>query len=465
MEYVVEISQNKYTHGIDFFLLKPSEAKKEIPFETEPESHKIYCTKKGCTYVIPENYDNETLRMIGANIVDYSIAHSFSEINIGLGFLNQSEISAFLDGIYISSYYFELKQKQKQKALKIGITDLTYSLDELLITKRKVFNSVNLVRDLVNYPANICTIEYFIETVKKIFENRNNIKITILEEKDLERLGMNGIIAVGKGSVNRPKMLIIEYTPLGDKTEKNKPAFDVALIGKGVIFDSGGLSLKPAKYMETMKEDMAGAATVVGTILAASDLEIKKNILGITPLVENMPSGSATKPGDVITTYTGKTVEIVNTDAEGRIILADALGYAYAKYSAKKVIDLATLTGACVVALGPLAAGILGNDQELINQLIECGEKTGERIWQLPLWEDYKEFIKSKIADIKNVGLEGGYGGVMAGASFLNEFTNNKNWAHLDIAPVAYHENKVRYYRFGATGFGVRLLLDYLQRE
>jgi leucyl aminopeptidase len=267
---------------------------------------------------------------------------------------------------------------------------------------------------------------------------------------------MGSLLAVAKGSAQPPKFIVMEYMK-GKKSEK-----PVVLVGKGLTFDSGGISLKPAHNMEEMKFDMSGGAAVIGAMYAAGMLKLKKNIVGLVPAAENMPGGRAVKPGDIVRSMSGKTIEILNTDAEGRLILADALSYAK-KYKPAAVVDLATLTGACMVALGSHATGLFGNDEKLIEALREAGERTGERCWPMPLWDEYKEQIKSKVADLKNIG--GRWGGAITAAAFLEKFTDYP-WVHLDIAGTAFGSKALLpYVQAGGTGLGVRQLIDFLRHR
>jgi leucyl aminopeptidase len=280
------------------------------------------------------------------------------------------------------------------------------------------------------------------------------LRVTILGIKELQKEKMGGILGVSQGSAQEPRLIVIEHRP-------KKPKKSVVLIGKGVTFDSGGISIKPSAGMGWMKYDMCGAATVVGVMRAVADLDLPIKVVGLVPAVENMPSGTAIKPGDVITTASGKTVEVDNTDAEGRLILADALHYS-ARFNPDVVIDLATLTGACVVALGHEAAGIMGNSDELIETLRKLGDEVGERVWPLPLYDEYLSYLKSEWADIKNAGSR--WGGAVTAGAFLQQFVPDKvEWAHLDIAGVAYHEKEHNGFPKGASGFGVVLLTNYLE--
>jgi leucyl aminopeptidase len=268
---------------------------------------------------------------------------------------------------------------------------------------------------------------------------------------------MNALVAVGKGSVEPPRLIVLEYRGGG---EKERP---VVLVGKGITFDSGGISIKPGAGMEEMKTDMAGGAAVLGTMEAAAGLKLPVNLVVIIPTAENMPDGKAYKPGDIITSMSGQTIEITNTDAEGRLVLCDALHYAVQKYKPAAMIDLATLTGACVVALGHEASGLMGNDQPLASALKKAGECCGERVWELPLWDSYGEAMKSDIADLKNAGSRDG-GSITAGW-FLKQFVGKTHWAHLDIAGTAWSTKSRPCAPKGATGVGVRLLIEFLRNR
>lgn len=271
---------------------------------------------------------------------------------------------------------------------------------------------------------------------------------------ELEQLGMNALVAVGKGSAEPPRLIVLEYRGAGDS---GRP---VVLVGKGITFDSGGISIKPGAGMEEMKTDMAGGAAVLGTMEAAAGLGLGVNLVGIIPTAENMPDGKACKPGDVVTSLSGQTIEITNTDAEGRLILCDALHYAQ-KYRPTAMIDLATLTGACVVALGHEASGLMGNDKRLIERLKQAATRCGERVWELPLWDEYGEVMKSDIADLKNAGSRDG--GCITAGWFLKQFVAKTRWAHLDIAGTAWNDKARPYVPKGASGVGVRLLIQFLR--
>lgn len=311
-----------------------------------------------------------------------------------------------------------------------------------------------MARDLVNQPGNIKSPEYMATQAAEM-ATAAGLKCMVLDRAQLKTEGCGALLAVGQGSVREPRLIVLEYLG-GNPGEK-----PLALVGKAVVFDSGGLSLKPGEKMDEMKSDMAGGAAVLGTMAAAAGLKLPVNLIGIIPAVENLPSGTAYRPGDILTSLSGKTIEVLNTDAEGRLILADALTYA-ARFAPRAVIDLATLTGACIIALGNHTTAVLGTDQALIDRLRQAGEETGERLWQLPLWEEYDEQIKSEVADVKNTG--GRPAGTITAAAFLRKFVpEGCPWAHLDIAGPSWEEKGGGYLPLGATGVGVRLLIRYLE--
>ncbi len=316
-----------------------------------------------------------------------------------------------------------------------------------------IANATCFTRDLVNYPANKGTPTFLAEKAKQI-SDKLGLKCKILSEKDMKKLGMGALLGVAQGSDQPAKFIILEHN--ADKEDLDT----FVLCGKGITFDSGGISIKPAKGMEEMKTDMAGAATVLGVMKAVGELELPLRVVSLIPATENLPSGKAYKPGDILKSYSGKTIEVINTDAEGRLILADALGYA-AKYKPKAVIDIATLTGACVVALGHHATGMMGTDDELMEKISQTGKSTNERVWQLPLFKEYYEQIKSDIADVKNVG--GRPAGAITAAAFLSKFIEGCPWVHLDIAGTEWTEKAKPYTPKGATGVGVRLLIHFLR--
>ncbi|MFZ2491144.1 MAG: leucyl aminopeptidase [Thermoanaerobaculia bacterium] len=315
-----------------------------------------------------------------------------------------------------------------------------------------IAEGVEIVRDLGNAPCNVMTPARLAERAAEV-SKALGIKCTIYGKREIERMKMGGLIAVNRGSDLDPRFVVMEYTPRRAKKH-------VALVGKGITFDSGGISIKPSEKMEEMKFDMCGAATVIGAMHAVATLQLPVKVTGIFAATENLPSGSAYKPGEIITMMSGKTVEVVNTDAEGRMILADALHYA-CKLHPDHLLDFATLTGACVVALGSEATGLFSTDDELAQKLIEAGERVGERLWRLPAWDEYKELIRSEWADMKNSG--GRWGGAITAAVFLKEFVDCRSWAHLDIAGTAYAESDNGRDPKGATGAGVRATVAFLE--
>ncbi len=325
---------------------------------------------------------------------------------------------------------------------------------------RVVGESVNFTRDLANEPGAYMTPTIMAERAQEI-ANRFGLEIDVLDRDRAEQEGMGAFLSVARGSDEPPKMMVLKYTPEGKGAPADGEEY-LALVGKGITFDTGGISIKPGENMELMKYDMTGGATVLGVMLAVAQLKPPIPILGVVPATENMPSGKATKPGDVVRAMSGKTIEVINTDAEGRLILADAVSYAK-KLGATKVIDMATLTGAVSIALGDVNTGILGTDQELINEVIESGREVGEKFWQLPLDKEYTKQIKSDIADIKNVG--GRKAGTITAAAFIKEFADGLSWAHLDIAGTAWGDEAKPFRSKGPTGVAVRTLLNFIERS
>lgn len=320
--------------------------------------------------------------------------------------------------------------------------------EEALNQGAAIAHGMSLTKDLGNLAANVCTPTYLAEQAKELAK-AYKLKATVLEEKDMEKLGMGALLSVARGSHEAAKLIVLEYQGKG---KKDKP---IALIGKGVTFDTGGISLKPAAEMDEMKYDMGGAASVLGVLKAVAEMSLPINVVGIIPATENMPGGSATKPGDVVTSMSGQTIEVLNTDAEGRLILCDALTYAE-QFDPKMVIDIATLTGSCVIALGKVATGLMANHDGLAQELIKAGEEVVDRAWQLPLWDEYQDLLKSNFADIPNIG--GREGGTITAACFLSRFTKQYAWAHLDIAGTAWKSGKEK----GSTGRPVPLLTQFL---
>ena len=316
-----------------------------------------------------------------------------------------------------------------------------------------IVEGTNKVRDLVNAPSNMITPVYLAEYALKLAKEMK-LECEVLGREEITKKGMSAICAVARGSKQEPVVITMKYNGGGKET--------IGLIGKGITFDSGGISLKPPSKMSEMKTDMAGAATVIEIMRVTAKLKLKVNVVAVIPCTENMPGGNAYKPGDVIGSLSGKTIEILSTDAEGRLIIADAVTYAK-QLGATKLIDIATLTGGCIIALGDAAAGVMGNSDEIINALIKSAKATGEKVWRLPLYEEYKEYLKSDLADIKNSTETGGKASPSVGGIFIQKFVGDTPWAHLDIAGTAYLEKAKGYLTNGATGFGLRLIVDLFQ--
>ncbi len=314
-----------------------------------------------------------------------------------------------------------------------------------------VAGAVRLARDLGNLPPNICTPTYLADQARELAATHRGLKVSVLKRAEIEKLGMGAFLAVARGSHEPPRLIIIEYRGGG------AGAAPVALVGKGITFDTGGISIKPAAAMDEMKYDMCGAASVLGALQAAAELRLPLNLVGVIPATENMPGGSATRPADIVTTLSGQTVEILNTDAEGRLILCDAITYAEREYKPEALIDIATLTGACVIALGNHASGLFSNDEPLAQALLSAGETACDRAWRLPAWEDYQTALDSNFADMANVS-GGREAGAITAACFLARFARKLRWAHLDIAGTAWRTGKQK----GGTGRPVPLLVQFL---
>lgn len=345
---------------------------------------------------------------------------------------------------------------KNMEQLNIIAEEKDFSLIEATIKKAQVITqAVYFTRDLVSAPGNEMTPTILAKKAQGI-ATRKNVSCKVLDKVKMRGLGMNSLLGVASGSKEEPKLIILEY--LGGK----KNAAPIVLVGKGLTFDSGGISIKPAEKMDEMKTDMSGGAAVMGAIMASADLQLPLNIVGLIPATENMPSGTAYKPGDILKSYSGKTIEVINTDAEGRLILADALAYA-SKYKPAAIIDVATLTGACIVALGDDVIGMLGTDDKLKSEINKAAQATGELVWELPLWESYSELIKSDIADYKNSG--GRSAGTITAAVFLGKFVGDSPWVHLDIAGPAWSDKDKTYIPKGASGVTVRLLVEFLRNR
>ncbi|MEW6765703.1 MAG: leucyl aminopeptidase [Pseudomonadota bacterium] len=348
------------------------------------------------------------------------------------------------------------REKDNKRALKrvnfvAGRKEMR-DLEDALRSAEAIASGIRLTKDLANMPGNVCTPSYLADEARRLSSLYSTIHTEILDQSAMEHLGMGALLGVAKGSAQPPRFIVMEYR---QGAEDSKPT---VLVGKGVTFDSGGISLKPGEKMDEMKYDMSGAATVLGVFAACAEMKLPVNLVGLIPTVENMPAGNALKPGDIVTSMSGQTIEVLNTDAEGRLILCDALTYAE-RYKPEAVIDMATLTGACVIALARFPSGLFGNHRPLVQALLKAGERSGDRAWELPLWDDYQDLLKSNFADMANIG--GREGGAITAASFLARFTKNYHWAHLDIAGTAWNSGDKK----GATGRPVPLLMTWLMEK
>ncbi len=368
---------------------------------------------------------------------------------------------SIVEGVVLGAYKFDkYLTEEKEKNGLHHFTILTSSgkaqnLGAFAHQAITVCDNVNYARDLVSDSTYVVNPVTLVEEAKQLAK-KHGLKCTVHDAKDLKKMGMGLMVAVGQGSKYPPHLIVLEYT--GNKSIKEK----IALVGKGVTFDSGGLNLKPTNYIETMRGDMAGVAAVLGTMKTLAELKIKRNVVAVLPCVENMIGPEAYKPGDVFKAYNGKTVEISNTDAEGRLILADALAFTAKEVKPTAIIDLATLTGSCLATFGEFVSGLLSNNPEITKRLFDAGQKTFERVWELPLYEEYKEEMKGDISDLKNIGYKGGkYAGAITAAAFLEKFVGETPWAHLDIAGSAWYETGKHYTPKNGTGFGVRLLTRF----
>ncbi|MBL6899031.1 MAG: leucyl aminopeptidase, partial [Gammaproteobacteria bacterium] len=327
-----------------------------------------------------------------------------------------------------------------------NITKRTF--DNTKVISIAVAHGLNTARKLGDTPPNICNPTFLANESKKLEKLHKSLKVEILDEKQMKILKMGSLLSVSQGSLQPAKLVIIKYMPI-----KNKQP--IVLVGKGITFDTGGISLKPSSSMDEMKYDMSGAGSVVGTMQACAEMNLKNNVIGILACAENMPSGIATRPGDVVESMSGISIEILNTDAEGRLVLCDALTFSK-KYKPKYILDMATLTGACLVGLGKYPSGLFSNDSTLTQKIKKSADVTGDRVWELPLYSDYFDELKSNFADIQNIG--GQYGGAITAAAFLANFTKDEKWAHLDIAGTAWESGKNK----GSTGRPVKLLTDFV---
>ena len=390
---------------------------------------------------------------------DNKIENSF--ININNNTLTKIQFEKILHGLQLKSYNFNIyKTDKKKKELNINIIVYGTNTNKTNLLRNKLnalLEGVFLTRDLVSEPGNVLHPDEYARRITKL--RKLGLKITVYDQRRLKKLGFNALLGVGQGSIRGSYLVTMEWN--GSK-DKSKP---LAFVGKGVCFDTGGISLKPAKFMEDMTYDMAGSATVVGLMKTLALRKSKINAVGVVGLVENMPGGNAQRPGDIVKSYSGQTIEVLNTDAEGRLVLADALTYTEKKFKPSLIIDLATLTGAIIVALGSEYAGLWSNNEKLSKQLLDAGDKVDEKVWRMPLHENYNKLMNSKTADMQNINYVGGAGSTTA-AQFLQRFIINKTpWAHLDIAGMAFSKYAGALNSGGATGYGVRLLNKFVEEN
>jgi leucyl aminopeptidase len=413
-----------------------------------------------------DKFNNEIARIVSAKAAVKVREMGISEFSILLfSNLDDGLIEAISEGVGLSLYSFNrYKTNDNKDELKINRVTILInaemtSIQSIVDKTSLLVEAVNFARDLSNLPPNDCSPSQLANIALSI-ATEYGLKSRIVERYEMESMGLNGIVSVGKGSQYPPKLIILEYH--GSNDDKRP----YLLVGKGVTFDTGGISLKDSDKMDEMKFDKSGGCDVIAVMKAVASLKLPINVIGLIPSVENMPSSTSYRPGDIIKMYNGKTVEVLNTDAEGRLILADALAFGISTYNPKAVIDLATLTGACIIALGTNVAAVIGTNKKFIEELHNISERTGEKFWELPLYEEFSEQIKSYVADIKNIG--GRPGGAITAASFLSNFTNGLPWMHIDIAGTAWTQEGTyerSYNPKGATGFGIRTLVKLLMED
>ena len=446
------ISNNEFSYISD--LLKTSDSKKNLLFFEINSKKTIFLVS------IKKNLKASDVESLGAQFHDHVNYDKKNDYFINIDSINskiENFAAHFLHGLKLKSYEFNIYKSKKDKGL-ITI-NIIGKKNKISIQNQIRFEALEegtfFARDLVSEPGNILHPDEYAKRISKL--KKDGLKINIYDEKKLKKLGMNALLGVGQGSIRGSYLVTMEWNGLKNNS---KP---LAFVGKGVCFDTGGISLKPAKFMEDMTYDMAGSATVVGLMKNLALRKAKINAVGVVGLVENMPGGNAQRPGDIVKSYSGKTIEILNTDAEGRLVLADALTFTEKKFKPKFMIDLATLTGAIIVSLGSEYAGLFSNDDKLSKQLLDVGEKVDEKLWRMPLHKNFDKLIESKNADMQNINYVGGAGSTTA-AQFLQRFILNKTpWAHLDIAGMAFSKYGGALNSGGATGYGVRLLNQLIE--
>lgn len=417
-----------------------------------------------------EKFNDESARICAGKAAQKAKELAVKQFSIlQFSTLDEGLVEAMTEGAALALYSFDrYKAKDNEPQTKVEEVSILISSDspkfQSVAEKASlVVEAVNFARDLGNMPPNDCPPSQLASIAHSVAQEYG-LKVRVIERYELENMGMGGIVAVGQGSNNPPKLIILEYSGAGPETPGQQKPY--LFVGKAVTFDTGGISIKPGEKMDEMKFDKCGGCAVLAAIRTAAAMKLPVNIVGIVPSVENMPSANSYRPGDIIRMYSGKTVEVLNTDAEGRMILADALAYGIATYSPKAVIDLATLTGAAIIALGANVAAIVSTNKQLAERVRRASEKTGEKTWELPLYDEYHEQIKSTHADIRNIG--GRPAGAITAAAFLSNFVGSVPWVHIDIAGTAWTQegtNEKSYNPKGATGYGVRTLVKLLSEE
>ena len=418
--------------------------------------------KRICLYGYKSPKTNDTLRSMGSDIVSYVNLNKLKNLSIDIksfGVTTEVKLQAFCEGLVLGSYEFlDYKPKSTPKTLE-SITLIGEGKKSVITKAISIASGVCYGRDLSNHPPNILTPTYIANDAIEIAKSNKNMTSKVIDVSKFQSLGLGSFYGVAMGAHEPAKLILVEYNG-GRKNDK-----PLALVGKGLTFDSGGISIKPSSKMDEMKFDMCGSAAVMGVLKVVSELNPKINIIFAIGSTENMPGGKAQRPGDIVTAYNGKTIEVLNTDAEGRLVLADVLAYVTKNYQPKEILDFATLTGAVLVALGDRASGLMGNNSTLISKVKKSSNRTGEKVWELPMWEEYSKDIKSKVADIRNLGRPP-LAGTIAGGVFLQEFVDGTPWCHFDIAGTAWGPKEPNYQpKVGATGVGVRLVYDFIENS
>lgn len=433
----------------------------------EGKMHVLYSGYKGSKLLLlvglgkKKELTKEKVRKAFASAVKKAKSLNVEEFLVvsNIAGMNEKESSAAItEGILLGNYAFDkykTKKKEEKEVKGFAIVaggDVSREVKEAEI----VCGNANLIRDMVNENADVMTTTK-IASIARDIARKNHLRLRILEKHEMERLGMNLLLGVSRGSIYPPRMIILEYR--GNKKSKDK----IALVGKGITFDSGGINIKPSGWIETMRQDMAGAATVIGAIKTVAELKLPVNLVAVAPVCENMISRHAQKPGDIVKGYSGKTVEIENTDAEGRLILGDALAYTEKVIKPSAIITVATLTGAVLAIFGEYVAPMMGTSKHYMKKLYDSGERTHERVWELPLYEEFMEEVKGETSDIRNLGYNKRYAGTIMGGAFLKNFVDKTPFVHVDIAGTAWWEKPRGHVPKGGTGFGVRLLTDFFK--